>query len=77
MELDPQASVTPLWQLPFFIEFLKTCHLFDGWVNDFELNFYISIFACKFSLVNIGVGNLWVNMLESAVQKCAKYFLEK
>jgi hypothetical protein len=28
VEWDPQATVTPLGQLPFFIEFLKTSELF-------------------------------------------------
>ena len=32
MEWDPQAAVTPLGQLPFFIEFLKTANLFAPWV---------------------------------------------
>ena len=34
VEWDPDAAVTPLGQLPFFIEFLKTGHLFTPWVND-------------------------------------------
>lgn len=29
---DPEAAVTPLGQLPFFIEYLKQAGLFDGWV---------------------------------------------
>jgi hypothetical protein len=29
VEWDSQAAVTPLGQLPFFIEFLKTTKLFD------------------------------------------------
>jgi len=28
VEWDPQAAVTPLGQLPFFIDFLKTAELF-------------------------------------------------
>jgi hypothetical protein len=32
VEWDPDAAVTPLGQLPFFIEFLKQAGLFDGWV---------------------------------------------
>ena len=32
VEWDPQATVTPLGQLPFFIEFLKTADLFAPWV---------------------------------------------
>lgn len=34
VEWDPQAAVTPLGQLPFFIEFLKTADLFAPWVRD-------------------------------------------
>lgn len=37
VEWDPQAAVTPLGQLPFFIEFLKTAELFDPWVADCPL----------------------------------------
>ena len=32
VEWDPDAAVTPLGQLPFFIEYLKQAGLFDGWV---------------------------------------------
>jgi hypothetical protein len=32
VEWDPDATVTPLGQLPFFIEYLKQAGLFDGWV---------------------------------------------
>ena len=37
VEWDPQATVTPLGQLPFFIEFLKTADLFLPWVRDCPL----------------------------------------
>ena len=39
VEWAPQASVTPMGQLPFFIEFLKLGGLFDAWVDDFPLEF--------------------------------------
>ena len=39
VEWDPQAAVTPLGQLPFFIEFLKTTKLFDELVADCPLEF--------------------------------------
>ena len=39
VEWDPQAAVTPLGQLPFFIEFLKTTKLFDQLVEDCPLKF--------------------------------------
>lgn len=39
VEWDQQANVTPLGQLPFFIEFLKTGGLFDSWVDDCPLEY--------------------------------------
>jgi hypothetical protein len=39
VEWDPQAAVTPLGQLAFFIEFLKTGGLFDAWVDDCPLSY--------------------------------------
>lgn len=39
VEWDPQAAVTPLGQLPFFIEFLKTTKLFDELVESCPLEF--------------------------------------
>jgi hypothetical protein len=39
VEWDPQAAVTPLGQLPFFIEFLKTTKLFDELVAECPLKF--------------------------------------
>jgi len=32
VDWDPRAAVTPLGQLPFFIEYLKQAGLFDGWL---------------------------------------------
>lgn len=37
VEWNQQAAVTPLGQLPFFIEFLKLGNLFDPWVEEFPL----------------------------------------
>jgi len=37
VEWDPAAAVTPLGQLPFFIDFLKVSGLFDAWVADCPL----------------------------------------
>ena len=37
VEWDPLAAVTPLGQLPFFIEFLKVSGLFDAFVEDYPL----------------------------------------
>jgi hypothetical protein len=39
VEWDPQAAVTPLGQLPFFIEFLKTTKLFDELIESCPLKF--------------------------------------
>ena len=33
VELDPEAAVTPMAQLPFFIEFLKVGGRFEPWVG--------------------------------------------
>lgn len=38
VEWDPQAAVTPLGQVPFFIDFLKTADLFLPWVDDCPLS---------------------------------------
>ena len=37
VEWEPEASVTPMGQLAFFIQFLKTGHRFEPWVNDCPL----------------------------------------
>jgi hypothetical protein len=37
VEWDPQAAVTPLGQLPFFIEFLRLGDLFNPWVEECPL----------------------------------------
>ena len=39
VEWDPAAAVTPLGQLPFFIEFLKVSGLFEAWVADCPLRY--------------------------------------
>src|SRR3990172_6098806 len=39
VEWDPQAAVTPLGQLPFFIEFLKVSGLFDAFVEECPLTY--------------------------------------
>src|SRR5271154_179172 len=39
VEWDHQATFTPLGQLPFFIDFLKTAGLFEGFVADCPLNY--------------------------------------
>ena len=37
VDLNPDAAVTPLGQLPFFIEFLHVSGLFDDWVEQCPL----------------------------------------
>ena len=39
VEWDPAAAVTPLGQLPFFIDFLKASGVFDAWVKDCPLHY--------------------------------------
>jgi hypothetical protein len=39
VEWDPAAAVTPLGQLPFFIEFLKVSGLFEAWVANCPLTY--------------------------------------
>ncbi len=40
VEWDPAAAVTPLGQLPFFIEFLKVSGLLDAWVAQCPLTYH-------------------------------------
>ncbi|WP_422447091.1 MULTISPECIES: hypothetical protein [unclassified Endozoicomonas] len=37
VEWDPEASVTPMGQLAFFIQYLKAGHRFGPWVDDCPL----------------------------------------
>ena len=39
VEWDPQAAVTPMGQLTFFIDFLKTAELFDPWIEQCPLQY--------------------------------------
>jgi hypothetical protein len=39
VEWNPHAEVTPLGQLPFFIDFLKTAELFEPWVKDCPIKY--------------------------------------
>ena len=39
VEWNPQAEVTPMGQLPFFIDFLKTAELFEPWVQDCPIHY--------------------------------------
>jgi hypothetical protein len=40
VEWDPATAVTPLGQLPFFIEFLKVSGVFEAWVADCPLTYH-------------------------------------
>ena len=40
VEWDPAAAVTPLGQLPFFIEFLKVSGVFEAWVANCPLTYH-------------------------------------
>ncbi|MBX3331344.1 MAG: transposase [Nitrospira sp.] len=40
VEWDPTAAVTPLGQLPFFIEFLKVSGVFEAWVAECPLAYH-------------------------------------
>jgi len=39
IDWDPDALVTPLGQLPYFIQFLKMGERFDPWVNECPLSY--------------------------------------
>ena len=39
VEWDQEAAMTPLGQLPFFVDFLKTSGLFDAFVSDCPLRY--------------------------------------
>ena len=39
VEWDHEAAMTPLGQLPFFIDFVKTAGLFDAFVADCPLRY--------------------------------------
>lgn len=39
MDWDPQAPITPMGQMVFFAQFLKTANLFDPWVKECPLHY--------------------------------------
>jgi len=39
VEWDPMAAVTPIGQLPFFIQYLKLGNRFEPWVNEYPLHY--------------------------------------
>lgn len=56
---DPNASVTPLGQLPFFIEFLKLGNRFEPWVDDCPLDYASNNAPGKINLL----GSLFLSIL--------------
>ena len=61
IEWDPQAQVTPMGPLPFFIQYLKMGHLFEPWVDECPLH-YVSHNSPK--KVNI-LGSFLLSILSS------------
>ena len=39
MDWDPQAAVTPMGQLSFLIDYLKTAELFAPWISECPLHY--------------------------------------
>jgi hypothetical protein len=56
VEWDNSATVTPLGQLPFFIEFLKQGSLFDSWVADCPLHYTSPNAPTKRDVLGTAVG---------------------
>jgi len=56
---DPEASVTPMGQLPFFIEFLKLGNRFQPWVDDCPLEYTSNNAPGKINLL----GSLFLSIL--------------
>ncbi len=56
---DPDASVTPMGQLPFFIEFLKLGNRFEPWVDDCPLDYASNNAPGKLNLL----GSLFLSIL--------------
>jgi len=59
IEWDPNAAVTPMGQLPYFIQFLKLGGRFDPWVNDCPLTYFSNNAPKK---VNV-LGSLFLSIL--------------
>ena len=56
VEWDPQSAVTPLGQLPFFIEFLKLGNFLDPWIEDCPLHLTSPNAPSKRDVLGTGVG---------------------
>ena len=59
VEWDPTAAVTPIGQLPFFIEFLKLGNRFKPWVNECPLHYTSNNAPKKIDIV----GSLFLSIL--------------
>src|SRR5438046_8680650 len=59
VEWDSDGLVTPLGQLPFFVEYLKQAGLFAGWVADCPLTFSSPNATSKHDLL----GTVFVSIL--------------
>jgi hypothetical protein len=59
VEWDPEATVTPMGQLPFFIQFLKMGGRFEPWVEDCPLHYHSNNAPKK---VNV-LGSLFLSIL--------------
>src|SRR2546429_5922034 len=57
-EWDSDGLVTPLGQLPFFVEYLKQAGLFAGWVADCPLTFSSPNAPSKHDLLGVVVGSV-------------------
>jgi len=55
VEWDPEAAVTPLGQLPFFIQFLKMGGRFDPWVEECPLTYHSNKATAK--SLDLGAGH--------------------
>ena len=77
IEWDPQAQVTPLGQLPFFIQYLKVGHLFEPWVADCPLSYASSNYSPYFIqefVHKMNSGNLPSKSIASAVVADTSFF---
>ncbi len=55
VEWDPQATVTPLGQLPFFTEFLLVSGRFEPWVADCPLRLASPHAPCRRNLLGTAI----------------------
>ena len=53
VEWDEQAPVTPMGQLVFFTQFLKTCNLYGPWVQECPLKYTSPNAPSKFIVISL------------------------